>query len=323
MFSGLFVGFLVATAAVQGPHWLNDEDVPSDDRIADLRDQAVSGDADDLYSLGVALLDSAGADVPNGSATEPRLVEARQLFERAAEEDHAEAYNALSMMYQIGLGVDRDELRAMELRLIAAEKGSLAANFVMWQIFDRGAGVAVDEFRAVEYLRRVAESPSENEIVAVAQYELASHYLGGAGVERDLETAFQWLTRAAERGNTEAELELAASFALGRGVEENDPMARAVYQRVADRFDGGFPRAMRALGAMYYYGEGGTQDQALGLAYLRIATAVGDENAQLVIEQLEQETPEAMRNRATSLADEWIAEHRAEIEALPSMTWSN
>ena len=56
---------------------------------------------------------------------------------------------------------------------------------------------------------------------AAAQYELATRYRDGNGVDIDFEHAFDWFSAATRLNHTEATRELGTMFRFGRGIEQN------------------------------------------------------------------------------------------------------
>jgi len=68
---------------------------------------------------------------------------------------------------------------------------------------------------------------------ADSQYELATMYYKGDGVERDLEQAFIWYRRAAQQGNADAQFNLANMYLLGEGTSENDSKAKDWFEKAA------------------------------------------------------------------------------------------
>jgi TPR repeat protein len=60
---------------------------------------------------------------------------------------------------------------------------------------------------------------------AAAYYQLARCYYNGTGTERDTKTGAQWLIKAANSDNEEAQLELARAYKTGNGVEPDQELA--------------------------------------------------------------------------------------------------
>jgi uncharacterized protein len=55
----------------------------------------------------------------------------------------------------------------------------------------------------------------------LAESNLGDMYLEGEGVLRDRTEAFRWFGKAAEQGHTGAQIELAYMYAAGAGVDKN------------------------------------------------------------------------------------------------------
>ena len=76
----------------------------------------------------------------------------------------------------------------------------------------------------LEQLMRDAEKGD-----AVAQHELATCYLNGYGVEKDLEKHIYWLRLSAEQENVDAMWRMFLSYARGIGVEKDVEKAKYWY----------------------------------------------------------------------------------------------
>ncbi|HSR63009.1 MAG TPA: hypothetical protein VLN56_06355, partial [Gammaproteobacteria bacterium] len=66
-----------------------------------------------------------------------------------------------------------------------------------------------------------------------SQYELATMYYQGDGVERDLEQAFIWYRRAAQQGNSDAQFNLGNMYLLGEGTSQSDSKAKDWFEQAA------------------------------------------------------------------------------------------
>jgi len=82
-----------------------------------------------------------------------------------------------------------------------------------------------------------------------------------------------WYMKAAELGNTRAQLALAALYLNGRGVKQDYARAAALYRKAA--VDGSDPNAQYALGVMLERGEGLKQDEIEALLWYRRAASKG------------------------------------------------
>src|ERR1700722_413891 len=88
---------------------------------------------------------------------------------------------------------------------------------------------------------------------AQAQFELAQCYATGKNVPRNFDKAVQYLQKAAGQGNTDAEVALGSLYGRGRGVPRSLAMAVHWYQKAADR---GNALAQFAMGNFYSTGRG-------------------------------------------------------------------
>ena len=69
-----------------------------------------------------------------------------------------------------------------------------------------------------------------------AQYYLGLCYAKGFGVKKDMDKAFEWYGKAAEKGNAKAMLDLAVyCYAEGKGVKNDEQKAFELIQKAADK----------------------------------------------------------------------------------------
>jgi hypothetical protein len=80
-----------------------------------------------------------------------------------------------------------------------------------------------------------------------AQMELATRYLNGDGVDRDDAAAVSWLQEAARRGNGDAQYELGNTYADGRGVPRDPVNAYACYVLAGANGNSASDEALRFL----------------------------------------------------------------------------
>jgi alpha/beta superfamily hydrolase len=94
-------------------------------------------------------------------------------------------------------------------------------------------------------------------------------YATGNGVARDPAEAVRWYRAAAERGNADAQNDLAVMYDAGDGVAEDDAEAVRWYRRASAA---GNPSAQYNLGLMYANGEGVARDRTRAYVWLSVAT---------------------------------------------------
>jgi hypothetical protein len=105
-----------------------------------------------------------------------------------------------------------------------------------------------------------AESGDENYM-----YLLASLYLQGVGVKKNMAEAVTWLKRAAEKDHTAALNDLGELYASGKGVEQDYAEAMRLWKKaneVPTPFGIGNPFARANIALLYAGGQGVPQDYA-------------------------------------------------------------
>lgn len=126
-----------------------------------------------------------------------------------------------------------------------------------------------------------------------AQTNLAAMHAEGRGVAFDPLEAVRLYRRAAEAGNVRAQYSLALMYHLGQGVERNFDDAIRWYERAARQGDA---NAMNNMAFMYGTGEGVEQSDVEAYAWFALAASRGSsdaaENRDLAAQEM---TPEERR----------------------------
>jgi TPR repeat protein len=114
---------------------------------------------------------------------------------------------------------------------------------------------------------------------AAAEVAVGESYAAGTGVARDSKLAAEWYQKAAEKGDVNAELHLAALYRDGgKGFPRDMAQAAAWYQKSAEQGDVG---AQGTLGTLYSMGQGVEQNYVEAYYWLDLAAAVkGPKQAQ-------------------------------------------
>lgn len=99
-------------------------------------------------------------------------------------------------------------------------------------------------------------------------FNLGRCYENGAGVEKDLEQAYEWYRKAASSGDVNAWMALARMFDTGTYVDRDAEQAVMWLERAAEK---GHPIAMIGLGQKYTRGEGVERDHKRALALFTAA----------------------------------------------------
>jgi TPR repeat protein/uncharacterized RDD family membrane protein YckC len=110
-----------------------------------------------------------------------------------------------------------------------------------------------------------------------AQTELAFAYAGGEGVTKNLQTAAEWLRKAAASGDAFAQYHLGYAYRMGEGVTQNNAEAARWYFLAAEQ---GQALAQMDLANLYFKGEGVAKDDAASVKWMRKAAEQNEAEAQ-------------------------------------------
>jgi len=110
-----------------------------------------------------------------------------------------------------------------------------------------------------------------------AQLKLFVMYYNGDGVEKNIEQAIYWLTKAANQGDVTAQNELGNFYLNGNGVQKDAAQALTWYQKAAEQ---GYPAAQYNIGAMYYEGDGVAVDYEQAHFWFLKSAVQGDLDAE-------------------------------------------
>ena len=208
------------------------------------------------------------------SVISPHVVRAQQerfdekaLRQKASGGD-SQAEFELGLRYLGGEGIDKDEKKAAEWLLKAANKNHPGALNAMGTLHEEGTGVAKDEKKAFEYFQKGAKYGD-----AMAQLNLAECYEKGRGVEKNIAESKKWLMTAANQNHPQAQMAYAWKLEHGEGTDKNTHEAAQWYLRAAEQ---GFVAAMTHLAYMYYTGTGVPLDYRRCEAWYRLAATSED-----------------------------------------------
>lgn len=220
-----------------------------------------------LLALGLTLSSispaTAGPEEDGRAAYEAGdYVLALQLFEQVAKQGNATAQAMVGYMYDNGLGVSQDDVKAVRWYRLAAEQGNAYAQNSLGYIYDNGQGVPLDRAEAVKWYRLAAEQGNAN-----ARNRLGYMYSIGLGVRQDNAEAVRWYRLAAEQGDANAQYYLGAIHDRGQGVPQNQAEAAKWYGKAADQ---GNPTAKSRLAEIH------SEAEPLHALGRRVALVIGN-----------------------------------------------
>ena len=142
--------------------------------------------------------------------------QAKEYFEKAAQEGVAEAYCELGNLYFNGKGVEQDYRRAFEYYQKGAKAGEAYSMDNLGMCYFWGYGTETDVHKAAFYNEKAAKAGSVR-----AMFDTGMNYERGYGVSQNIENALYWLERAAEKNYPAALVELGDLYFVGEYVEKD------------------------------------------------------------------------------------------------------
>lgn len=130
----------------------------------------------------------------------------------------------------------------------------------------------------IEKFKMYSKAASKGD--ANAQFKLAEMYQDGQGVKKDDKMSSKYYAQAAAQGISGAQNNLGVNYKCGYGVSKNYEMACKYFKQAADQ---GNSLAQFNLGIMYQDGLGVVKDEKKASEYYTLAAAQGNSGAQTCI----------------------------------------
>ena len=177
-----------------------------------------------------------------------------ELSINAARQGSSEALFQMGDLYFNGLKkkIQKDDTKAFEYMLKAAEAGHVAAMNNVGYFYENGIGTVPDAQKAIEWYHKSAYEGNFD-----AACNLANMLATGNGIERDYYAAFGIYKAAAEAGNAKAMESLSQLYQSGHGTDINYEQMLYWAQKAAEN---NLISAMNHMGDIYYQGIGVEKD---------------------------------------------------------------
>ena len=198
--------------------------------------------------------------------------EARVEAEKAAKAGDARAMAMLGLIYQDGLGVPADLVKAVDHFAAAAEKGDVGAQYSLAQIYLDGALGETDKERGRFWLLKAAEQGKVE-----AEHRLGLQAAGDENTPPDWPEAVRWFRKAAERGYPDSQYNLGILYLEGKGVDKDPVRAGEWFSKAAVQ---GHADAALDYGVMVFRGDGVKKDEKVGADWLLVSARRGNPVAQ-------------------------------------------
>ena len=170
------------------------------------------------------------------------FAQARAIWQHLADGGDGQSMNNLGVLYDLGLGVEPDEGRALHWFAQSAAAGHPSGMSNYGRMLEQGRGIEANPHEAARWFDLAARQGQPE-----AQYNLGLMYESGHGVSRDYKAAAAWYSRAAAQQQIDALARLGHLYRAGEGVEKNAARATLLLYAAAMR---GSVHAMKELEAM-------------------------------------------------------------------------
>jgi TPR repeat protein len=193
-------------------------------RFAYTKQRAESGHIQAQYELAQCYEDGIGVKPHEGLAI--------AWYTRAALQGNREAQYRLGVFYTCGWGVKQSDEEAAKWYTLAAEQGNPDAQFQLAKCYFDGRGVKRSIWDATVWLAQASDRNQEASQYlcfllrnnASVQKAMGDFYSLDPKIQSDEEAA-KWYTRAAERGNPDAQYQLSLCYRDGIGVTPDEKYA--------------------------------------------------------------------------------------------------
>ena len=217
-----------------------------------------------------------GSFYRSGVGVEKDQQKAVYWLQKASEGGNAEAKLDLGVMYSIGEEIPKDGKKAVSLVMQSAGQGQPWAQFLLYY------GYSELEAERQKYLRQKQQLDEDIQYFFDGILAFASA-MRKQGITPDTQTAIDWLQKAAEQGLASAQNDLAIMYITGDGVPRNYQKAFHWTRKAAKQ---GYPEAQLNLGLMYADGQGTKKNYLYAYVLLNYAAATV-ESAREIRDRLE------------------------------------
>ena len=178
-------------------------------------------------------------------------------YQKAAQQGHAGAQYELGHCFQFSIGVESNMTQAIYWYRKAADQGLLYALEALVYCYAR-KDLEQDQMKAYEMIEAIIEQGQCDSLRIGQMYDWDL---------RDDKNAAYWYQKAAEQGDTEAQMELGKCYYNGKGISQDIEKALLWYEKSATSD----PHCAWTLADMYFQGENIEQDKKIALIWYEFA----------------------------------------------------
>lgn len=160
-------------------------------------------------------------ELSGGDSLDSSTLNVKDFFHynlREAERGNAKAMGVLGLMYEKGLGCEKNQVEALKWLKKGAQKGDADTENNLGFMYYQGTGLREDDTEALKWFKKAAEQG-----LASAEGNLGLMYGRGAGgIHKDYAQALEWFKKAAEQNDADSQVNLAQMLSLGEGGPKDD-----------------------------------------------------------------------------------------------------
>jgi len=180
---------------------------------------------------------------------------ATNFFERGATLGSSDCQNRLGIMYQKGLGRQKDFNQAYSLFMLSSLQNDPLGHYLLGAMYMNGVGIEKDVLRAFELFTKSADQG-----LAEAHLELGAIYGKGEVTPKDRQKSIRHYEIAAKQGNALANSNLGIIYLNGDGADQNVELGVEYLAKAAQLGDDGAKSMLVELKQKYGIDTGETPD---------------------------------------------------------------
>jgi TPR repeat protein len=234
-------------------------------------------------AISLAFLGEASRRGVGGVPMNPR--EAARLFQEGADRGNPESMNGLSRAYAIGIGVEKDEPKALALMQKAAATGDGNSSISMSILQLQGKlGLSKSPIESAKFVQMLADSgthPGAQVIMGIIIADREKKITSEAAAY--FASAVEKLERLSSQESAEARVVLAGCYRLGAGVKKDLGKAFDLYRKAAEH---NLIAAIAQTGVALAEGAGTEKNVPEGKKWLERASAMGSDEADKALAKL-------------------------------------
>jgi TPR repeat protein len=200
-------------------------------------------------------------------------------FTKGAAQSMAKSTYYLGKLYHKGLGVQRDDNKALELWKKAQTLGYAAAGNAITMLYFQGQDSVKDRQKAQQRLDKIANLSLQNTL------EVAAWFFYGRDFDINYEQALVYFERAAEQDSGTAINHLGEMYRFGWGVEIDYAKAMQWYIKGVEI---NHVLSVHNIAEMYYQGTGAAKNNMVAFDWFKRGAALNISHSQFFLGQMYQ-----------------------------------